>query len=112
MSGAQSLLNKLIRRELENLQISKKYTGFKYLVDLIEFSFDDKSQDLLCLLNLVASANQVTTDAVEHNIKHMLLSALRNGKGFKGAISQRGVDEHDSKQLIRFVVNYVRSVII
>lgn len=77
-----SLLNKLIMLELENLGISKKYIGFKYLVDIITNSICKNTSIPYSAeqFEYIANINSSTPDAIERDIRHMLLSSWKASK--------------------------------
>ncbi len=96
MIVSQSLLNKLIKCEMEKLGISKKYTGFKYLAELLEFLLNNPLQSLTDGFNAVSELNGVSVDTLEHAVKNMLFTCLKqnlwlqeiipegsNSRGFK-----------------------------
>ena len=75
-----TLTNKLIRQELENLNISKKYTGFKYLVELVNVAITKNMSDAYTVENFeyIASTNNSQASNIERDIRHVISVNWKN----------------------------------
>ena len=111
----QTPLSKLLRTELENIDISKKYTGFKYIVDLITHWFKNKvintySNDLF---KEIASINTTTYDIVERDIRHMLVTTWKNSPKFRTAIlpNKQTKSTLPAKQILNGLICYLQKII-
>lgn len=112
MNCQQSLLDKIVRLELEKLNISKKYSGFKYLVDFITFSINDRlSCDYATILNHVAVLNKLSSDAVNHSIKHMMFSSLQNNPSLHLVLDSHLKSKVDIKSILLGLAAHIYSII-
>ena len=108
-----SLAHRLIRFEFENLEISKKYNGFKFLVDFcINCIYSNPSLSYIELLELVAQLNLTTFEIVEHAIRHMLLSTLKSSSRCRKLLCISSTQSPlSTKDLLNSLVKYLKSVI-
>ena len=105
MPISQNLLNKLIRQELEKLGLAKKYTGFKYITDLLEILLSNPLMDLAEGFGKISKLNDVSLDTFEHAIKNMLFNCLRQSE-----ILQNTVGEYSNKD-IKSIINTLKDIV-
>jgi len=110
-----TLMHRLIRCELNNLDISKKYAGFKYIVDLIDNVLKTKITNPYSseLFKYVASINVTTADIVERNIRHMLTTTWKNSTKFRSAILPKKQDKTSipAKDILNGIIDYLKQII-
>ena len=106
----QSLLNKLVKCEIEKLGVLKKYTGFKYLAELLEFLLNNPLQSLTDGFNIISKLNGVSVDALEHAIKNMLFTCLKQGGELQEIVSQSS-NVKDVKLIIMLIKDRVYQAI-
>lgn len=107
-----NLLNRLIRLELEKINISKKYVGFKYLTEILVFSFDRKIQNEGTNVVIeTANLNGVSVDAINHDIKHMFLNCCRQNDKLCKILNGGVVGVCDIKSMLNNLVKYIHQAI-
>ena len=75
------LLSKVIRFELEQLEVSKTYVGFNYLVNLL-------SNELALNTNHESSAYFSQSENLNRDIRHMLQKCWQTNAKFKSSLSR------------------------
>ena len=112
MNNTQPLLSQLVKTELSSLGVSKKYNGFKSLADLIVINFTSKPQkDFSTLFSEVAKLNNATIDAIEHNVKHLLLNSWNRSSVFKKLLSSHISVNINTHSLLEAIIKYIENSI-
>lgn len=110
-----TLLNKLICLELQNLGISTKYVGFKYLVGAIvnALSKNFYTNSYIDLFTNIASTNLETVDTVERDVRHMLRTSWKNNSTFRNVFKSNFNTSSTPKvkDLLEAIINYLKEVI-
>lgn len=106
-----SLIYKIIRAELECLEISKKYAGFKYLVDFCANSIYNTSLSYTELIEIVSKINNSQADIVEHAIRHMLLATLKNSAIFRKTLSLKKKTYLNNKDMLNIILDHIKTLI-
>ncbi|MBQ8522711.1 MAG: hypothetical protein IJ458_03515 [Clostridia bacterium] len=110
-----NLINKLVKLELENLDISSKYVGFKYLTDVLAnaLSINFFGDNYINLFEYVASIHLANIDTIERDVRHMLLSTWKNSPKFRNTIQNHlNLNKKpNSKNILNAVLNYLKNVI-
>ncbi len=110
-----NLLNKLICLELQKLDISTKYIGFKYLVGVIANALSKNfyANSYIDLFTNIASSNLETIDTVERDVRHMLKASWKNNAKlreiFKSNFTTASTPK--AKDLLQAIINYLKQVI-
>ena len=109
------LLSKLVKLELQNLEISKKYIGFKYLTDIIVNALCNNfySDSYIELFKYVASINLATIDTIERDVRHMLLTTWKNNAKFRQTLqtSSQHLEKANSKNILNAIITHLKNVI-
>lgn len=112
---SSNLLSKLIELELTNLDISKKYIGFKYLTDLIVNAFCSQfySNNYIQLFEYVATSHLQSIDTIERDVRHMLLTTWERSEKFKSILQQYCPTSHkpNSKKLLKAIISHLKNTI-
>ena len=106
------LLSSLIANAFESIGISKKYTGFRYLVDFLRISLASRTsrQSYCKTLDIVAALNGTTRDIVDRDTRHILLSSWKNSPHLRSALLL--TDNHPgAKQILNSLIDYIQGVI-
>ena len=108
------LLVKLVKSELEKLQISTKYIGFNYLTQLaVNYLCNTYSQKTYIeLFEYVTSLNLASIDTIERDVRHMLLTTWKTNDHFRQEIQQyTALEKPNSKNILNAVLLYLKSTI-
>lgn len=107
----QSLLSTLIATEFEKLGISKKYTGFKYLVQFLQIRFSNRLLKLNYseILGIIANLNNSARDIIDHDIRHILSSSWKNSNKIKSITQEQNMP--GAKQILYILIDYVQKLI-
>ena len=106
-----SFIQKMVRIELEKLNLSKKYLAFKYLVDTICHSLytGDKNTFSTNTLSYIALINNTSWNSIERDIRHMLTSNWNSNETFKSAICKHiSGTEINTKILVDALISYIK----
>lgn len=106
-----SLIYKIIRAELEYLEISKKYAGFKYLVDFCVNSICNPILSYTEVIETVSKINTSQPDIVEHAIRHMLLATLKNSSIFRKTLCLKKKTYLNNKEMLNIVLKHIKTLI-
>ncbi len=106
------ILSQLVANKFEKLGISKKYTGFRYLVDFLRITLSNRDIKLnYCnTLDIVATLNSSTRDIVDRDIRHILLSSWENGNHLRSTISLSD-QQPGAKQILYALIDYIQRII-
>ena len=110
-----TLLNKLVKLELENLNISDKYTGFDYLIEILSNAMRHNfyCDDYIKLFECVASSHLASLDTIERAVRHMLISNWKENITFKTALNlnKNIIEKPNSKNILNAILDYLKKVI-
>ena len=110
-----TLLNKLVALELENLGLSTKYVGFKYLVGAVSNALSKNfyTNNHIDLFANIASTHLETIDTVERDVRHMLRTTWKNSAilrdTFKSTFIQNKIP--NARDLLQAIIEYLKTVI-
>jgi len=111
----QPFLKRIIDTELTKLDISKKYVGFRYLVDFIAMSLSHRcyNLDTYQIIDLVASMNNTNTDTIDHDIRHMLLASWKSSIKLKNSLLSlnKTTFQPSGKNILKNLVSYIKQAI-
>jgi len=111
----QPLLNRVVDIELEKLDISKKYIGFKYLVDFIakSLSYKYRNYSMPQIFDFVASINNSSYDTIEHDIRHLLLTNWKTNIKLKNALPDLNKIKYqpNAKTILQNLIYYIKQSI-
>lgn len=106
------LIYQIVNAELEKLNLTKKYVGFKYLSDLLVDALKQNNLDPYNpqMFSKVAFINNVTIDSVEKDIRHMLMKNWKTSSVLK---TQLNINKSavSSRELLKSVIEYLRKLI-
>lgn len=109
------LLSKLVELELQNLDVSKKYIGFKYLIELIVNAISTQcfSSNYIDLFEYVAILNLASIDTVERDVRHMLVTTWKTSVKFKHILQKflPNSENPNSKRILNAIINYIKNAI-
>lgn len=109
------LLLKLINIELQNLDISSKYAGFKYLSSIISNALTKNSyaNGYIDLFTCVTKDALDTVDTIERNVRHMLKSTWKNSDKFRNIFkyTQTSTSIPNSRVLLQAIINHIKQAI-
>ena len=107
-----SLEVQLVNGELENLGLSKKYIGFKYISDVTIESIKRKILDSYnpSLFKRIAIINQVTEESVERDIRHILAKSWKTSPEIKQLFPTVNKTIPKAHDLLNRVVNHIKSL--
>lgn len=109
------LLSKLVKLELQNLEISKKYVGFKYLTDIIVNALCNNfyADSYIELFEYVARINLAPIDTIERDVRHMLLTTWKKNLKFRQTLqtSLQPLYKVNSKNILNAIITYLKNVI-
>ena len=106
-----SFIQKMVRIELEKLNLSKKYLAFKYLVDIICYSLYTGNKDTFStnMLSHIALINSTSWSSVERDVRHMLTSNWNSNEIFRSVICKHiSGTEINTKILIDALISYIK----
>ena len=110
-----TLLNKLVRLELENLNISSKYTGFNYLIEILSNAMRHNfyCDDYIKLFECVATSHFASLDTIERAVRHMLISNWKENYTFRNALKldKNLFPKPNSKNILNAILDYLKKVI-
>ncbi len=102
---------KMVRIELEKLNLSKKYLAFKYIVDIICHSLYTNTNDPFSTntLSYIAKINNTSWNSVERDVRHMLVSNWNANEIFKSAIYKYITrTDINTKILLTALIDYIK----
>ena len=104
------IVTQIIRTEIENLGISKKYLGFKYVVDIISCAIFNNIEDAYNnnMFEFIASINHVNTHNVERDIRHMLISCYNSCVKIKNIVK---ISKINAKNILNNLIKYLKILI-
>lgn len=108
------LLIKLVRFELEKLQIPTKYIGFNYLNQLaVNYLCNNyTSNTYIELFEYVAGINLASIDTIERDVRHMLLITWKNNSYFRNTLQCNNVlEKPNSKNILSAILSYLKNTI-
>lgn len=110
-----NLLQKLIMLELEKLDISSKYIGFKYLTDVLvnALSTNFYTNNHIDLFKQVAGLHLAKIDTIERDVRHMLVSTWKKSTQFRESIQNNSskIDKPNAKNILQAIIIYLKNVI-
>lgn len=108
-----SLIEKVVRLELENIGILKKYIGFKYLVDLLSIALKQQIDTPYNfeIFTIVGSLNNCLADTIEHDIRHMIISCWKNNQYLKDAVNYKNNSHISAKNIVNKLIIYLKKSI-
>ncbi len=103
----------IVNSELEKLNLSKKYIGFKYISDIVIEAIKRNINDVYTpsLFQRVAILNNVAEDSVERDIRHILMKTWRNCPQFKQNLSNINKPKVKAHDILNAIVEYIHNII-
>lgn len=109
------LLSKLVTLELENLDISQKYIGYKYLLDLVVNAVSTQcfSTNYIDLFEHTAIYNSASIDTIERAVRHMLLTTWKTSFKFRHILQKflPNSQNPNSKKLLNAIIHHIKNAI-
>lgn len=109
-----TLLYKLIKLELEKLDLATKYIGFEYLAESLTNALSTQfyTDNYIDIFQCVATSHLSTIDTIERNIRHMLSTTWKNSAKFKYILSTNcKIEKPNSKNILKAIIEYIKKVI-
>ena len=109
-----SLLIKLVKYELQKLQIPTKYVGFNYLTQLaVNYLCNNYPQNTYIeLFECVASQNFASLDTIERDVRHMILTTWKNNPNFRNILQHKtSIEKPNSKNILNLILAHLKSTI-
>ncbi|MBQ7798232.1 MAG: hypothetical protein IJ371_03830 [Clostridia bacterium] len=108
-----TLLNKLISLELGNLEISCKYIGFNYLIDVVSSALSTKfySDNYIDLFKHIANISLSSIDTIERNVRHMLLTTWKKSCKFREILKPYTPPKTNAKNILNSLITYLKNII-
>ena len=107
------LLYRLIRFELDGLGVSKKYIGYKYLVDIVYSVIVNEETDCysFSLFEEVAKQNFCGPELIERDIRHMLTMTFNTNLKFQKQIlsNSKNKTNINSKFILNNLINFIKN---
>lgn len=105
-----SLIEKVVRLELQSIGIENKYIGFKYLAELLTQAIinQDNQPYTLNKIENIAISNNISLDSAERDIRHLLTSSKPT------LLHNQIIDQnlkHSTKQTINNIFKYLKNII-
>lgn len=109
-----TLLTKLVKYELQKLQIPTKYVGFNYLTQLaVNYLCNNYPPNTYIeLFEYVASINLASIDTIERDVRHMILTTWKNNTQFRNILERsEHIEKPNSKNILNHILAYLKQTI-
>lgn len=114
LSNTSTLVYKLVELELKSLEISSKYTGFKYLTEILTqaLSTNFYACDYIDFFQYSARLHSSTIDTIERDVRHMLTTSWKKNEKFRNIIQQNNpIENPKAKTILNAILEYLKNII-